>query len=61
LEQSRKHSTDFNIITINWHENVLRMKGGRMYEKILEFLSSQEDVTIFKGIDLVKFIKEKNN
>jgi len=60
LEQSRNHNSDFNIITINWHENVLRMKGGRMYEKILEFLSSQEDVKMFKGIDLVKFIKEKN-
>jgi len=28
------------------------MKGGRMYEKILEFLSSEEDVEIHRGIDI---------
>ena len=33
------------------------MKGGRVYEKILEFLASQDDVKILPGIDLVKILK----
>jgi len=36
------------------------MKGGRMYSKILEFLSSQDDVKLFTGIDLATFLKRKN-
>jgi len=39
-------------MTILWHDNVLKMKGGRMYEKILEFLSNQEDVEMGSGIEL---------
>jgi len=45
-----------NVITIIWHDNVLKMKGGRMYKQILEFLTSQDDVTIVRGIDLVKIL-----
>ena len=43
-----------NVISVIWHDNVLKMKGGRMYKKILEFLISQEDVKICRGIDVVK-------
>jgi len=46
-----------NVITVIWHDNVLKMKGGRMYGKILEFLTSQEDVKILPGKDLVKILK----
>lgn len=46
----------FKIITIIWHDNVLNMIGGRMYEKILEYLTSQDDVRICRGIDLAKEI-----
>ncbi len=60
LNSCRKLNLEFNIMTILWHDNVLKMKGGRMYEKILEFLSSQEDVTLFNGIDLAKFLKNKH-
>ncbi len=31
---------DGKVITIIWHDNVLRMKGGRMYSKIMELLNS---------------------
>lgn len=47
---------DFNIISVLWHDNVLKMKGGRMYAKILEYLTSQDDVEIVRGIDLVEII-----
>ena len=43
-----------NVISVLWHDNVLKMKGGRMYKQILEFLTSQDDVEIKRGVDLVK-------
>ena len=33
------------------------MKGGRMYNKILEFLTSHDDVKIMSGVELVKILK----
>ena len=52
IDYGRKLNGEFNVITINWHDNVLQMKGGRMYKNILEYLTSQEDVSIHKGIEL---------
>lgn len=54
LKHGRSINNDFNIITVLWHDNVLKMNGGRMYAKILEFLVSQDDVRICRGIDLAK-------
>ena len=59
LNSSRQLDLDFNVMTILWHDNVLKMKGGRMYLKILEFLSSQEDVVMCNGIELANKIKSK--
>ena len=56
LNYGRKLNNDFNVITVIWHDNVLQMKGGRMYKKILEYLTVQEDVKISRGIDLVEMI-----
>lgn len=58
LEYSREINPEFNILTILWHDNVLKMKGGRMYPKILEFLSSQDDVEMCNGIELANKIKK---
>ena len=58
LKYSRETNSEFNIISLLWHDNVLKMKGGRMYPKILEFLSSQDDVVMCNGIDLVNKIKK---
>ena len=52
-----RNFSDMNVISVIWHDNVLKMKGGRMYEKILEFLTSQDDVKILPGKDLVKILK----
>ena len=57
LNSCRQLKSDFNIISILWHDNVLKMKGGRMYPKILEFLSTQDDVVMHKGIELANKIK----
>ena len=56
LEIGRRIS-DQNVISVIWHDNVLKMKGGRIYEKILEFLESQEDVKILPGKELIKILK----
>ena len=56
LEIGRNYSQE-NIITMIWHDNVLKMKGGRMYKKILEYLTSQDDVKILPGVDLIKNLK----
>lgn len=60
LDFGRKFNREFNILTIAWHDNVLKMRGGRMYKSILEFLTTQEDVSICRGIDLVEMINSKN-
>ena len=59
LNTCRQLELDFNLMTILWHDNVLKMKGGRMYPKILEFLSSQEDVVMCNGIELSNIIKRQ--
>ena len=56
LELGRSFS-DQNVISVIWHDNVLKMKGGRIYGEILEFLTSQKDVKILPGKDLVKILK----
>jgi len=45
------------VITVIWHDNVLKMIGGRMYQQILEFLTSQDDVQIVPGKELVDILK----
>ncbi|HEY7571818.1 MAG TPA: hypothetical protein VH796_10660 [Nitrososphaeraceae archaeon] len=56
IQQGRNVSPDFNIITVIWHDNVLRMQGGRMYRQVVEYLASQSDVKVFRGIDLAKYL-----
>ena len=58
LNSCRQLESNFNLMTILWHDNVLKMKGGRIYPKILEFLTSQEDVIVCNGIELVNEIKK---
>ena len=55
LDIGRKYS-EKNVISMIWHDNVLKMKGGRMYKEILEFLTSQDDVKILCGRDLVNIL-----
>ena len=60
IEYAKKQNNEFNVITVIWHDNVLKMKGGREYEKILEFLCSQDKIIIKRGIDLANIILKKN-
>jgi len=55
LDYARKNDT--KVITVIWHDNVLKMIGGRKYKEIVEFLVSQKDVKICRGVDLVSILK----
>lgn len=59
LDYSRSLGAN-NVLTMIWHDNVLQMKGGRKYKEILDFLTSQDDVQLLRGIDLVEEIKKSN-
>src|SRR3989304_2070412 len=61
LNLSRKLNSEFNVMTILWHDNVLKMKGGRIYPKILEFLVSQDDVVMLKGVDIASLLNQHTN
>ncbi len=55
LDYARKN--DSKVITVIWHDNVLKMIGGRKYRDIVEFLASQKDVKICRGADLASIVK----
>lgn len=44
-----------NIFTIVWHDNVLKMKGGRMYANIIEYLYSN-DVIFCTGKEMYDLV-----
>lgn len=54
-----RNNPEKNIMTILWHDNVLKMKGGRMYYNLLEFLADQKDFQICTGIELANKINNK--
>src|SRR5215204_5004681 len=55
---SNNEFDNIKIITLLWHDNVLKMKGGRMYKNILEYLTSKNNIKIMRGIDLVNIINQ---
>jgi peptidoglycan/xylan/chitin deacetylase (PgdA/CDA1 family) len=55
IDYARKN--DSKVITVIWHDNVLKMIGGRKYKDIVEFLTSQKDVKICRGTDLASIVK----
>lgn len=57
IEKCRQFTESEKIITIVWHGCVLKMKKGRQYPKVLDFITSQKDVEVKRGIDLVKMIE----
>jgi len=39
LNHARCNDLKFNIISLLWHDNILKMKGGRMYHKKIRMFS----------------------
>ena len=60
VERCRKLPTDKQIITLLWHDCVLRMKKGRLYAEVLRYLSSQKDIEIKNGIDVFDIIEQSS-
>jgi peptidoglycan/xylan/chitin deacetylase (PgdA/CDA1 family) len=42
---------DKGFMTLLWHDSSLKMRGGRMYPSILEFLTSKKNIELVRGID----------
>lgn len=48
-------------MTVIWHDNSLRMKGGRMYSKICEYLASRDDLDLIRAHDAFLAVTEKED
>jgi peptidoglycan/xylan/chitin deacetylase (PgdA/CDA1 family) len=46
------------FMTIVWHDCSLKMRGGRMFPRVLESLASREDIQLVRGIDACNIVKE---
>jgi hypothetical protein len=44
-------ATEKGLMTIVWHDCSIRMRGGRVYPAVLQFLASTENVHLIRGID----------
>jgi peptidoglycan/xylan/chitin deacetylase (PgdA/CDA1 family) len=45
------------LVTLLWHDCDLKMRFGRKYREVLEYLISLRSVSVKRGTDLVKMIK----
>jgi hypothetical protein len=46
------------IMTILWHDCVLRMKKGRLYPEVLRYLTSLKGIEFRRGIDLFEMVEK---
>jgi hypothetical protein len=58
INRCREFPQQKRIITIIWHDCVLKMRKGRLYPQVLECLTSTKDVEIRRGIDLFDMIQK---
>jgi peptidoglycan/xylan/chitin deacetylase (PgdA/CDA1 family) len=54
----RRLSRKKRLVTIDWHDCSLKMKYGRKYPEVLEYLNSQKYICIKRGIDLANMIEK---
>lgn len=55
----RRLPREKRIMTIIWHDSVLKMKKGRLFPVILKYLVSLKDVEVRRGIDLFEMIEKE--
>jgi len=58
VDKCRKLPEENRIMTVIWHDCSLKMKKGRRYPDALEYLTSQRDVEVKRGIDLYESIEK---
>lgn len=57
LDTCEKMGKRHKIMTLIWHDSSLKMKYGRKYSDVLEYLVSRRQVQVKRGIDLVNMIE----
>jgi len=58
LETAADLAIEKGFMTIVWHDCSIRMKGGRMYPRVLEALVSKENISLVRGIDAYHLVQE---
>jgi len=58
IDMCRRFCGKGKIVTIDWHDCSLKMKFGRKYLEVLDYLASQKDVHVKRGIDLANMIEK---
>jgi len=58
VSRCRKLPRKARIMTIVWHDCVLKMKKGRRYAEVLEYLTSLKNAEVKRGIDLFEMVDE---
>jgi peptidoglycan/xylan/chitin deacetylase (PgdA/CDA1 family) len=58
VDECRKLSEEKRIMTVIWHDCSLKMKKGRQYQNVLDYLTSQRDIEVKRGIDLHESIEK---
>jgi hypothetical protein len=57
LEKAANMAVEKGLMTIVWHDCSIRMKGGRMYSKVIEALASRENTSLIRGIDAYNLVE----
>jgi peptidoglycan/xylan/chitin deacetylase (PgdA/CDA1 family) len=57
LEKAANLAVEKGFMTIVWHDCSLKMKGGRMYPKVLKTLVSRENTNLVRGIDAYNLVQ----
>jgi hypothetical protein len=58
VNKCREMPREKRIMSIIWHDCVLKMKKGRLFPEILKYLISLKDVEVRRGIDLFEMIEK---
>ncbi len=57
IDTCEKMSRKDKIVTLIWHDCSLKMKYGRKYSEVLEYLVSRNNISVKRGMDLVNMIE----
>jgi hypothetical protein len=56
VDKAADTAVEKGFMTLLWHDCSIKMKGGRMYPKVLEALSSRENTKLMRGIDAYNIV-----
>jgi len=56
IEKAANLAVEHGFMTLLWHDCSLRMKGGRVYPRVVESLASRENTTLVRGMDAYNLV-----